>query len=94
MRWVSCVTKMKNNLKVEGGLGGLYNPEDVRVADGAFVDLGFESEKKWGFVQVLRHSCLIIIITTRRSSDSIGFSVWIPPPTLSMIYHLLAGATG
>ena len=54
----------ENILKVEGGMGGLYNPEDVRVADGAFVDLGFQCEKKWGFV-----------IITRRSSDSINFSV-------------------
>ncbi len=43
---------VKNNLKMKGGTGGLYNPDDVRVAHGAFFDLGFESEKKWGFVQV------------------------------------------
>lgn len=47
MMCVSCVTKGENNLKVVGGMGGLYNPDDVRVANGAFFDLGFESEKKY-----------------------------------------------
>lgn len=39
---------MKDGLKVVGGDGAYIVPSNVRVAIGAFFDLGFESEKKLG----------------------------------------------
>lgn len=39
---------MKDGLKVVGGDGAYIVPSNVRVATGAFFDLGFESEKKLG----------------------------------------------
>lgn len=47
--WISCATKnMENNSRVKGGWGvHIYNPDDVRVAQGSL--------KKSG--DVLRHSC-------------------------------------
>lgn len=43
--WFHVRQKVKNIPKFQGGMGDLYNPDYVRVANGGFFDLGFESEK-------------------------------------------------
>ncbi len=75
VRWVSCVTKNKRKC---GGMGGLYNPDDVRVAHGAFFYLGFWGLKRSG--DLCRCYVIRVIIDnnniiTRKSSDTIIWSV-------------------